>query len=108
MLFTQHSHSVHHRQLEKLEPCLYKLKWPPERCVCVCVCVESESCVCKAVIDERQLIRGPGVGAVKQCTDTEWLGLSYLCLCVCVFVCVFLARLLYTRLSVRRQMPHWA
>lgn len=53
--------------------------------MCICECVERES-VCKVVIDETQLIRRPGVGAVKQCTDTEWLGLSYLFLyeCVCV------------------------
>ena len=39
-----------------------------------------------AVIDERQLIRRPGVGAVKQCTDTQWLPI-YSCVCVCVCVC---------------------
>lgn len=69
------------------------------------LCVERESCVCKAVIDERQLIRRPGVGAVKQWIDTAWPGLSYQFLCVFVYLeqgcctqdCLFAGRCLTGR-----------
>ncbi len=96
-----------------------------EVCVCVHVCVcrererESESCVCKAR-NRWETADKETWGWSSQTVHRYRVARSFLsiplcvrvCVCVCVWVCVcvcvILAGLLYTSLSVRRQMPHWA